>query len=111
MRGDERNSGEGVAHGDILDNAVVCVVGLGVVGWPLAREFARHGRVIGFDTDEAKLLRLQAANDADNLELTSDPEGIGQADFILIAVPIPLTETKIHHLMAKPPDFGSRIPP
>jgi len=36
-------------------SAVVCVVGMGYVGLPLAIEFARRGfRVVGKDSDEAR---------------------------------------------------------
>ena len=35
-----------------LENAVVCIVGLGYVGLPLARAFAKVLQVIGFDTND-----------------------------------------------------------
>jgi len=34
-----------------LENTVVCIVGLGYVGLPLARAFVKVLRVIGFDTN------------------------------------------------------------
>jgi UDP-N-acetyl-D-glucosamine dehydrogenase len=41
--------------------AVVAVVGLGYVGLPLAMLFAEKGfRVLGFDTDQSKVDRLNA---------------------------------------------------
>ena len=35
-----------------LENAVVCTVGLGYVGLPLARASAKVLQVIGFDTND-----------------------------------------------------------
>ena len=36
----------------VKNEAVVCVVGLGYVGQPLAEAFSNSLRVIGFDVDE-----------------------------------------------------------
>jgi len=41
-------------------NDVVCVVGLGYVGLPLAKAFSRSCRVIGFDNDPTVIARHQA---------------------------------------------------
>ena len=38
-----------------LKEKVICVVGLGYVGLPLAEEFSKHFKVIGFDIDEKKI--------------------------------------------------------
>ena len=38
-----------------LKGKVVCVVGLGYVGLPLAEVFSKHFKVIGFDVDEKKV--------------------------------------------------------
>ena len=42
----------------MVNDAVVCVVGLGYVGMPLAEAFAKHVRVIGFDINEKKIIKL-----------------------------------------------------
>ena len=53
-------------HSDLLSKirsgkAVIGVIGLGYVGLPLVREFARAGcRVIGFDVDASKIKNLKA---------------------------------------------------
>ena len=39
--------------------AVVCVVGLGYVGLPLAEAFSKHLRVIGYDVNAAKIKKLR----------------------------------------------------
>ena len=75
-----------------LREKIVCIVGLGYVGLPLAEAFSKHFRVIGFDIDEKKVVKLN--DDYSNLELTSDPSKIKLADFVIIAVPTPVTKSK-----------------
>ena len=54
-----------------------------------------HLEVIGFDIDEKKIEKLNDENNnEDNLEFTSDPAQIKQADFVLICVPTPVTKSK-----------------
>lgn len=74
--------------------AVVCVVGLGYVGLPLAKAFSKHLKVIGYDVGEEKVKKLGGNNKKDNAEFTSDPLKIKEADFILICVPTPVTKSK-----------------
>ena len=74
--------------------AVVCIVGLGYVGLPLAETFSNHLKTIGFDIDQEKVKRLSESNNEDNIEFTSDPQKIKQADFVLICVPTPVTKSK-----------------
>ena len=76
----------------MINDTVVCIVGLGYVGMPLAEAFAKHVRVIGFDINEKKVNALKEA--FPSLELTTDPESIKQADVVIIAVPTPVTEHK-----------------
>jgi UDPglucose 6-dehydrogenase/UDP-N-acetyl-D-galactosamine dehydrogenase len=78
----------------ILNKDIVCVIGLGYVGLPLAEAFSRSGRVIGYDTDSAKIGKLKENNENKNLLFTSHPVDIRQADFIIIAVPTPITRDK-----------------
>ncbi len=77
-----------------LDEAIVCVAGLGYVGLPLAEAFARSLKVIGFDVDDNKIKGLERGNDNQNLLFTSDPEEIAGADFVLMCVPTPVTRSK-----------------
>jgi len=37
------------------EEAVVCVVGLGYVGLPLAKHFSKNLKTIGFDIDQSKV--------------------------------------------------------
>ena len=77
-----------------MKNKIVCIVGLGYVGLPLANAFSKHLKVIGFDIDEEKVKRLSENNNENNIEFTSDPSRIKQADFVLICVPTPVTKSK-----------------
>jgi len=90
--------------------AVVGVLGLGYVGLPLASAFVEAGfRVLGFDTDPAKIERLARGEqylqhlgasmtarmrDSGRFEASADLGRLGEADAILICVPTPLGESK-----------------
>ena len=95
-------------------NEIVAVVGLGYVGLPLAVEYGKKGRTIGFDlsaskienykkwidpTGEVSSEQLQAAG---HLEVTTDPSMLAQADYIIVAVPTPVD-------IAHNPDFTPLI--
>ncbi|WIV67617.1 nucleotide sugar dehydrogenase [Natrialbaceae archaeon AArc-T1-2] len=80
----------------------ICVVGLGYVGLPLAVGFAQSNyRVIGYDVDDGTIDRLQRGVDTtgdlsdervqhDAISYTSDAAEIGEADYVVIAVPTPI---------------------
>ncbi len=83
----------------------ISVLGLGYVGLPVAVAFGRQGRVIGFDTDAARVAALKAGRDATgevgaaelakaDLQLSSDAAVLAGADFHIIAVPTPVTKGK-----------------
>lgn len=89
--------------------AVVGIIGLGYVGLPLARAFARAGfRVLGFDVDREKVRKLQAGRSyiaqipdstvaemrAAGFEATDRFDRLGEPDAILICVPTPLTDAR-----------------
>jgi UDP-N-acetyl-D-galactosamine dehydrogenase len=92
-------------------SGIVGVVGLGYVGLPLAVEFGKRYRTIGFDLSRAKIDAYMSGVDptgevgagelaaATGLEFTSDERALGEADFIVVAVPTPVDE-------AHQPDFG-----
>jgi UDPglucose 6-dehydrogenase/UDP-N-acetyl-D-galactosamine dehydrogenase len=74
---------------------IVCVIGLGYVGLPLAKAFSKHLKVIGYDVNEEKIRNLgNNNNNEENIEFTSDQAQIKQADFVLICVPTPVTKSK-----------------
>ncbi|MDR0528081.1 MAG: nucleotide sugar dehydrogenase [Zoogloeaceae bacterium] len=92
------------------ERVAVAVVGLGYVGLPLAVEFGKRYRTIGFDVSEKKIAAYRAGVDptgevpgaelraAKRLELTTDPSLLREADRIIVAVPTPVDEARI-------PDF------
>jgi len=61
-----------------MKNKIVCIVGLGYVGLPLAQAFARSLKVIGFDTDSEKVHRLNSwqssATSPQSLVISPHPE-------------------------------------
>jgi UDP-N-acetyl-D-galactosamine dehydrogenase len=81
---------------------VVAVVGLGYVGLPLAVEFGKRFRTIGFDLSEPKVQAYRRHVDptgevsvddlkaATRLDPTTDPAALKEADFIVVAVPTPV---------------------
>ena len=84
----------------------VCVVGLGYVGLPLAVEFRKAALdVIGFDVRKKRVDELKRCVDSSNevsceklkkykLTITMDEKEISKADYIIVAVPTPLDESK-----------------
>ena len=82
----------------------VAVVGLGYVGLPLAVEFGKKFRTIGFDISEEKIRAYSKRIDptgevsaaqfeaARRLEVTANPRALREADFIIVAVPTPVDE-------------------
>ncbi len=74
--------------------AIVCVVGLGYVGLALAEAFSKSLQVIGFDIDSERIGKLSRDNKNKRLRLTNNAKEISQADFIIIAVPTPVTKSK-----------------
>ncbi len=77
-----------------VSKSTVCVVGLGYVGLPLAKALAEKLKVIGYDIDSERLAELRLAKANPNLVFTDRAEDIGQADFIIICVPTPVTKSK-----------------
>jgi len=75
-----------------LEDKIVCIVGLGYVGLPLAEEFSKHLKVIGFDINEKKATFLRQRYT--QFEITTVPSKIKQADYVIIAVPTPVTRSK-----------------
>ena len=88
-----------------MENKIICVVGLGYVGLPLAVEFSKFFKVIGFDINKRKIENLREGIDENgeiekeklmipNLFYTDNPEDIKKANFIIVCVPTPVNNTK-----------------
>ena len=89
-----------------LRNLTVGVVGLGYVGLPLAVEFGRRFRTVGFDISQSRVDELRAGKDttlevdseelaaADQLEVTSSLDDLNRCRFFVVTVPTPIDEYK-----------------
>ncbi len=77
-----------------LTEAIICIIGLGYVGLPLAEAFSHHFKVIGFDTNIKLVKELSLHNTSQNLTITNSSHQIKQSDFIIITVPTPVTKSK-----------------
>jgi UDP-N-acetyl-D-glucosamine/UDP-N-acetyl-D-galactosamine dehydrogenase len=75
-----------------ITEKIICIVGLGYVGLPLAEEFSKHFKVIGFDTNEKKIKTLSQRYN--KFEITLNPIKIKEADIVIIAVPTPITKSQ-----------------
>lgn len=90
-----------------MNDTKVAVVGLGYVGLPLAVELGKSslGPIIGFDINNQKIKELKqnidsmgevstAELEATKIEYSSDAVILQQANFIIVAVPTPITKAK-----------------
>src|SRR5574343_1379219 len=94
----------------------IAVVGLGYVGLPLAVEFGKKYRTIGFDLSSEKISCYKRHYDptgevstddlkaATLLEVSTDPSTLKEADFVVVAVPTPVDDA---HQPAFSPLVGS----
>ena len=96
---------------DLIDkNETLAVIGLGYVGLPIALEFAKKIKVIGFDInakrvemmrnniDPSQELEVSAFEGCD-IEFTNDLEVLKQAAFYIVAVPTPVDEQNVPDLV------------
>lgn len=89
-----------IYQGLISGKAKLALVGLGYVGMPIAVEFAKHIKVIGFDINETRVNEYKNGIDSTNevgdsiknttVEFTADPTSLKEAKFIIVAVPTPV---------------------
>lgn len=91
-----------IYQGLISGTEKLALVGLGYVGMPIAVEFAKHIKVIGFDINETRINEYANGIDATNevgdaikdanVEFTADPARLKEARFIVVAVPTPVND-------------------
>ncbi len=93
-----------------LSDVKLCIVGLGYVGLPLAVEFARKYKTIGFDLNINRVNELRHGSDStlevsgdelrevSQLEFTTDINEVAFCNVFIVAVPTPIDA-------AKRPDF------
>lgn len=87
---------------DNIMDTTIGIVGLGYVGLPLAVEFGKKMRTLGFDISERKVasyhdwvdptgeISTEEFRTATHLTTSSDPTILAQADYIIVAVPTPV---------------------
>lgn len=91
-----------IYSGLISGNEKLALVGLGYVGMPIAVEFAKHVKVIGFDISEKRVNEYKSGLDSTNevgeaiknttVDFTADPARLKEARFIIVAVPTPVKD-------------------
>jgi UDP-N-acetyl-D-galactosamine dehydrogenase len=86
----------------LIKDATLAVIGLGYVGLPLAVEFGKKRRVVGFDINGKRIAELLAGNDrtleteseelhaATHLSFTTNPSDLATCEIFIITVPTPI---------------------
>lgn len=95
---------------DLLEKkATLAVIGLGYVGLPIALEFAKKIKVIGFDInqDRVDLMRnkidpsneLESADfEGSDIHFTADINDLKEVQFFIVAVPTPIDDANLPNL-------------
>ena len=96
---------------DLLDKKkTLAVIGLGYVGLPIALEFAKKIKVIGFDINAERVEMMRnkidpsqeleaSAFDGCDIEFTNDLDVLRKANFFIVAVPTPVDEHNVPDLI------------
>ena len=98
-----------------LENSKIAIIGLGYVGLPLAIEFGKKYKVLGFDIDQARIEELKSGRDRTNeadqgglqfamnlanesdrvgLKFSSKVEDLNSYNVYIVTVPTPLDKFK-----------------
>lgn len=96
----------------------LALIGLGYVGMPIAVEFAKHVKVIGFNHNEKRIQQYKSGIDPTHevgneaiqfttVDFTSDEKRLAECKFLIVAVPTPIKEDKTPDL--EPVENASRI--
>lgn len=87
-----------------INDIKIAVIGLGYVGLPLAAEFGKYRRVVGFDINEARVNELRKGIDntkevetdallaAEQLTFSTELNDLADSNFYIITVPTPIDE-------------------
>ena len=85
---------------------IIAVVGLGYVGLPIAIEFGKHFKTIGYDVSKKKINNYKKGNDVNKeidkksflrsklLSFTSSQRNLSKANIIIITVPTPIDKVR-----------------
>ncbi len=93
----------------INKEAKLAVIGLGYVGLPIALEFAKKIRVVGFDINQSRIELMKQHIDPSNeldasefegcdIEFTAKLEDLKDVQFFVVAVPTPIDEANLPNL-------------
>lgn len=96
----------------------LALIGLGYVGMPIAVEFAKHVKVIGFNHNENRIQQYKSGIDPTHevgdeaiskttVDFTSDETRLREAKFLIVAVPTPINTDHTPDL--EPVENASRI--
>lgn len=89
-----------------LDDATIAIIGLGYVGLPLAVEYGKQRRTVGFDINQARIKELSEGKDstlevsaeelssAHQLSFSSDIAALKQCNVFIVTVPTPIDDHK-----------------
>ncbi|MEZ6138563.1 MAG: Vi polysaccharide biosynthesis UDP-N-acetylglucosamine C-6 dehydrogenase TviB [Pirellulaceae bacterium] len=90
----------------LKEQPTIAVIGLGYVELPLAVEFGKHGKTIGFDINQHRISELSAGVDATreveteefalctHLSFSSNVDDLAAADVYIVTVPTPVDDHK-----------------
>jgi UDP-N-acetyl-D-galactosamine dehydrogenase len=87
----------------------IAVIGLGYVGLPIALEFGRKFKTIGFDINEQRVEMMNNQQDpsqeldasefkGSDIVFSANPTDLESANFFVVAVPTPVDEHKVPNL-------------
>jgi UDP-N-acetyl-D-galactosamine dehydrogenase len=93
----------------INKEAKLAVIGLGYVGLPIALEFAKTIKVVGFDINEERVglmkNNIDPSNELDasefegcDIEFTANIDDLSDVQFFVVAVPTPIDESNLPNL-------------
>lgn len=112
-------SGYDTLYDDLLAwKEKLALIGLGYVGMPIAVEFAKYVKVIGFNHNEKRIQQYKSGIDPTHevgdkaisdtsVDFTSDEKRLREAKFLIVAVPTPINQDKTPDLY--PVENASRI--
>ncbi len=93
----------------VAKEATLAVIGLGYVGLPIALEFAKKIKVVGFDINAKRVEMMKnnidpseelEASDFENadIEFSANIDDLKKCDFYIVAVPTPIDEARLPDL-------------
>jgi len=93
----------------VAKDAKLAVIGLGYVGLPIALEFARKIKVVGFDINQARVdlmkQNIDPSNELDvsafegrDILFTADTNDLKDVNFYIVAVPTPIDDANLPDL-------------